>query len=535
MNPFDDANPFDDEPKAGFKTPKDSDIEDFLSGKRDDVPNIGSGLPKERADSIMRQWSKTPGEQERVAKSAYAKQNLDQIGTFLSAEQGPSLGLTPRIAGALGKDPRQYRQAVDSATDEHPVANVIGAMAGGPSGAETFGGRVLVGGLQSAVTQAARADDGDQLKQGAVGGLAGAAGTAVADGVLRGTGALVAPALKRVAQSQAIRALNPLKRDVTMLANQGIEGKLADDLLSSGVMKPGSNSANIAKRVAPELEKRGAAVGASRTAIDDAARGDVVRPADLADSVERLADEYAAKPVPEMQSIAEDLRARAALIRAKPHMSLTDAEEKIKQPMDDSAMKLARTVGQPPDKLEALAQVRRLVKQGNEHAAMAVDPELGGRFIDAKQGFGRMASAGDILERNNPRALANRALSPSDYGFGIATGQGYRPPPSHAGEEPGEKAISGLWSAIAAALHRQVRERGNSTMAHVANVGSKVAGVAGAGTAPIARALSALSSQANIKPTAPVSPEEIRAVSEWLAEQEKKRAGSLATSIGGAK
>lgn len=514
-------------------TISDADVTDFLAGKRDSLPGP---IEPERVKSIMAAWKQRPEQQKQDAKTAFDKQNLDGLSTLNSALAGPSMGLTARLAGALGMNRDQVQKGVDQSVDEHPVAHVLGAVAGGPAAAETFGGRMLVGGLQGGVSALAKAKDGNAGRDTAVGTGMGLAGTALAESVLKGGGAIASPLLKRIAQSQAIRALNPLKRDVTMLGNQGIETKVADDLLSSGVMRPFSNSAGIAERVAPELEKRGAAVGSARDAVDAKAGGGVVRPNDLADGFDKLADEYAAKPVPEMQSIAQDLRSRAELLRKQPlGMSLTSAEENIKKPMDIYAEKVARTAGTPPDKLEALAQARRVVKEGNEQAAEAVDPELAKGFVNAKQKYGQMAAVAGILERNNPRSLANRKLSPSDYGFGIANGQAYRPPASAEGEEPGEKVMGGLYGVLAAALHNQVRERGNSTMAHAANLGSKAAGLAGTGvlTAPLARGATAVESSQglqNAPAQAPsldkalhkLSPEEEKLIEQWLATRSSK-------------
>lgn len=483
----------------------DQDVADFLSGKRSDLPGP---LSPERAKAAEAQFVSSKPYQKHKAEAEYAKFNEDSIGSVLSALDAPSMGLAGRLGQALGVRPRaQTQKVIQQATDEHPVAHVAGAFIG-PGGAESLGGRLFVGGIQGGITAAAKAGDGNAANDAGTGSLLGAGGTLLAEGVLRGGGKLVGPLMQRLARSQAIRALNPLKRDVAMLANQGIESKVADDLLSSGVMRPGSNASDIAKRVLPELEQRGAAVGASKAAIDDAARGDVVAPGDVADKLEQLADEYAGKPHPETQSIADNLRQRAALIRAKPHMSLTEAESSLKLPLDIYAEKMAKTMGTPPDKLEALAEARRLIKGANEEAANVVDPALGADFLKSKQGFGRMNAVADILERNNPRALANRNLSPSDYGFGIAAGQGYRPPASMPGEEPGEKALSGLTGMIAAALHKQVRERGNSALAHLANLGSKVADVAGTGvfTAPIQRLLTSEASNTGAL-NAPSSPE----------------------------
>lgn len=523
-------------------TPRDADVSDFLAGKRDDVPNIGSGLPKPRVDSIMRQWNAQPAQQLQKAKGERAAFEQDQLGTQLSALQGPSLNLTGRLRQALtGDDAAKTQKTIDGAVEEHPVANVVGAVAGGPAGAETFGGRLLISGLQGAVSSAARAKDGHVAQDAETGGAGSAITSALAEALIRGGGKLTQPVLKKVAQTQALRALNPLKRDVTMMANQGIESKVADDLLSSGVMRPGSNSAGIAQRVAPELEQRGQAVGAARQAVDKAGGGNIVRPKDLGDSLRKLADEYRAKPVPEMQSIADDLERRAELLDKMPvgTTSLEEAEQNIKKPLDVYAEKAARTVGTPPDKLEAMAQARRVIKEGNENAAKAVDPALADKFIGAKKDYGSMATAANILERNNPRALANRGLSPSDYGFGIATGQGYRPPASNVGEEPGEQAIAGVKGMLAAALHKQVRERGNSTLAHVANVGSKAAGIAGTGalTAPLSRVSNALAPYEALlwKKDEQQSPEYQHAVDDWRADrtqQEKLRQMALAVEDG---
>lgn len=527
------------QPLPGASTVSDDQIKDFLQNKRTDLPGP---VEPARAKAALNWFNNTPGELQRKARSEAANNKANDLGAVTSALDFPSLGMTARMGEIAGVGPREKTQKLlDQATDDHPYARIAGALLTAPISAESTAGRIAVGGMQSGVSALMKADDKHAVRDTGVGTALGVGGTAAIEALTHGGSKFLSPALQKLAQSQAIRALNPLKRDVTMLANQGIEGGVAKDLLSSGVMLPFSNSANIAKRVAPKLEERGAEVAGARSVIDDKAGGDVVDPRNTADSLRGLAGEYRKLPHPEMQSIADDLENRASLFqnsvsaRGTPRFSLTEAEEQLKQPLDQYAEKAARTAGTAPDKLEAMAQARRVIKEGNEQAAEAIDPDAADAFKRSKQAYGRMASIADILERNNPRALANRGLQPSDYGFGIATGQGYRAPASKEGEELGEKAVNGLYGMIAAALHKQVRERGNSTLAHVANVASKGAELSPEISVPLSRLTTLAGNASGLANTKdPQSPELQSAIADWNSKRERKdwKANHLADGAG---
>lgn len=438
-------------------------------------------------------------EQSQSVRGAYAKRNEEQLAEALAFAQGGSANHVDELYGALHALPTaasknispsqaytferdKARQLTGDATDRHPGAAIAGAVATSGPAAETVPARIAIAGMLGANSmEGASKELGDSPLYAGGGGLAGAGTAATLELLIHG-GSKAAPWLKNLARTETVRSLNPLKSDVAMLERSGLAESVPDDLLQSGAIKFGSTAEGTAGRVAQLIDQRGAQLGAVREGIDKAAGGAVVLPDVAGDAVEQLAREYASQPHPESQAIAQNLANRAGLIRAhgggKP-MSLTDAEMTLKAPLDKYAEKMARTPGTPPETVEALAQARRVIKQSNEGAAEAaaasMAPDLAGKFIPAKQGFQRMAAAGDILERNAPRQLANRKLTPSDYGFGIATGQAYQPP--NVGEllaDPVRAGGQGITGLIGSMLHKAVRERGNTSAAVLANNASKV-------------------------------------------------------------
>lgn len=315
------------------------------------------------------------------------------------------------------------------------------------------------------------------------------------------TGGLVGPTfekagqyLKQRALLQALRALNPSKRDVARLATSGNIENVPQDLLDSGLIKPFDTAEKIEGRVSTELEKRGEALGDVKAGIDAATQGQTVIADQIADRIERdVVQKYAQLASPEAQATAADAQARADLIRkmyGQKAIPLETAESAIKQAYADAAEKYANAearggvIAPGLDAAKGAYSAARAVNEdAAEAAARGLAPDLAGKFVPAKQAYGRMAAASQTLAPNAaPKALANRAYSPSDYGFGIATGQAYLPDGVDI-ESIVKKVLPGWLGAI---VHKVIRERGNATAAVVYNALAPLADAAAPKAAKVA-------------------------------------------------
>jgi hypothetical protein len=105
--------------------------------------------------------------------------------------------------------------------------------------------------------------------------------------------------------------------------------------------------------------------------------------------------------------------------------------------------------------LDGMRGLRNSIRDSVEEAAVAqAGPKAAGRFMASKDLHEMVAPAAKSAADQVARREANRAISPTDYlaGHGAA---------AH-GDDPVASTITG---AIAAILHKQVRERGASAIA----------------------------------------------------------------------
>ena len=368
---------------------------------------------------------------------------------------------------------RDFRQA----SRDNPWSDVGGAVfSPDPFSKLSLPGRVLAGGGLNALSAYLGEEPGDvqaQREAGEIGFTTGVGGTLLGEGLVRGGGKVLSKAssaLKDFGRKRAIATLSPSKADVGIMQNfPGRVQEIADDLYGSKMIGPLSNTEDVAKRLAPEVERRGAHKGAVLAAVDSP---DAVNPTDLADRIRYDATQdlqpYAAKDAAFERALDE-----ADKIAGKyDKLSLTDSERFVKSGYDDAAQKAIRTEargGVLPGETEALDVVRRAVKKQNEDifAQRAVGTPLEGEFVKSKQAFGRMAEALNIADKTGGPKAANRFLSPTDYAMGISAGHAREV--ESAMSKPVESTLTGLATALA---HNQLRTRGAALMTHAGYKGS---------------------------------------------------------------
>lgn len=379
----------------------------------------------------------------------------------------------------------KYMQSVD----EHPVANIAGAAAQptpfGKAKAATTAGKLGLAagrvGYAGALGKLYGANSGrsDASDMGAAAGpMAVQAGLEVASPLMSKAGA----GLKSFARGRALATLSPSKADVGKLQQLGISDAVADDLYKSGAFGPLSNTEGVSKRLGPIVEQRGSALGDYINQIDSATGGSTTQPSVAADRIRQMSGEQFGKTPAFRAKNAIANREADAIEKqyGSGTLSLADSENHLKRGYQSEAVKRigAEAKGAAPSpKTDALALVHEAVKKQNEDAAeaaaSALRPNLKGQFVPLKRGYGRMAEAQQIADKTGGPKAANRFLSPSDYGFGIASGQAYGGSPiADALNKPAAESLTGAAMGLA---HRQLRTRGSAAMAHAAYPASAAA------------------------------------------------------------
>lgn len=432
-----------------------------------------------------------------------------------AAMMGATWNAAPRIVEL--NDPHLFQKSPEqSATDlrtrqseftqsaeDNPGSAIAGAvLAPNPLAKASLPVRMLGSAGTNALAGYLGADTEDPEAQyvgGEMGALTGAVGEAGGDLVFRGGGKLLKGAGGRAldfGRKRALATLSPSKTDMGLILQQpGRAAEMADDLFGSGVVGPLSNTEDVAKRLAPIVEKRGSHIGEVLRGVD---APDAVNPGDVTDRIRYDATQKL-QPYPAKERAFERVLDEADLIDSKygGPMSLADSEKFLKSGYDDAAVKALKADARgaaPAGETEALDLVRRSIKNQNEAIfdARAAGTPLEGQFTKAKKSYGLAAEALNVADKTGGPKAANRFLSPSDYGFGIASGQAYQP--SALLSAPVEQTVAGLVGSV---LHNQARTRGSALMSHAGYVGGALADkggelletTAGAGAAAFRRYL----------------------------------------------
>ncbi len=387
------------------------------------------------------------------------------------------------------------RRDDDAARDAHGGYMMAGELLGGalvpvPGGAAAKGagylakvGRAagqgaLVGtaaGLGGGRSDLTRGEYGGAALEAGLGGLMGAGGGALAEGVVvpgvkwaAGKVAEVPNALRALAESRMYKAAGPMLKDFRLAGEDGAR-KIGRELIDSKVGRFGSNTRDIAKRLGPLQEEAGQAVGSSVGELDEAlarmAGGD---PASTGLSIrgqprprvgfspsqiaKRLENEVASSYGTGDRNLADLVRREAeAIAKNNPeHMTFSQLEA-LKRSYEGKAKFDSATAKEIP---ETYQRIYDLLKGHSESGAKVVDPDLAQKFISAKAKYANIAPAANMAEDQALRVSANRFISPSDYITGAA-----------------EVAKNGLdyKALLTMGAHKLLRERGSSAAAITAD------------------------------------------------------------------
>lgn len=397
----------------------------------------------------------------------------------------------------------------------NPIAGLaLGALSGaGAADAET--GKTLR-------SLAGRSDTGNDET---IGKFAGAFGGGAAALATHGLGKYaVGPALKKggeilkhipesvrqFAEERAFKAAGPMLKDFR--AAKGIEGarEMGRDLLDQGVVTFGSNAGEIAELTGKKVKEVGQRLGAVRKQLDESLPADVLptgagisgrieqevlaklksNPANrrFMPAIKELAGEYAADgdvPV-NMSKITDWKKALADQVgdftedATFPHR-LKNAVRGILQDEEDRLARIGldedptqRQLGRFADEMQATADAAGDPRSAEVAERMRkLASEVGGdtaQYRELKRLYGNLIEPMKFSKDQELRQQANRILSPSDHGLGLASAAGQLA----KGGSAAEASISGM--ALAAA-NKLVRERGNSATAVAMDKLSKLPGL----------------------------------------------------------
>ncbi len=349
---------------------------------------------------------------------------------------------------------------------------------------------------------------------GAAGGLASSA----FERIVGGSAGLKASA-EKLANESALKAVGFQGSDFRKLigrrAGEAAENKIADagsELLNykfdSGPLKgqklfTGAKKAeDFVDDLALAKEEVGAKIGAVKRQVDAAGaapdaeaylarvRAEVLDPLKASNSP--TIRNQAKRVEEELASLGERVEARASALTAEPmRVRLPDGSiemRPVKPPAPITFGELERQRadlrnvfqpprpaggGLPPPVPEHAAHLEKAERILAEELDKTVEKHLASAGLDAteyarnKKTFGALADIEKVANKAAAQQLGNRALSPSDYGTGIATAMGAMISGNVGG------ALMGGAGAVA---HKIIRERGRSVLAVMADSVAKMDG-----------------------------------------------------------
>jgi len=339
--------------------------------------------------------------------------------------------------------------------EESPIASTLGGIAGAvaiPGAATTKGIAKLAPSLVKAAQTSAKARAGLAALGGGVGGLAINPGDAEGEldplqieerlksagfGTLAGLGGSyiaeklpkVTAALKKFSKERAVKALEPMKRDLEALAKArgGSTDRVGETLLKEKVIgnMPVSRE-ELLRRVSEKTEQSGANIGSLVESMGKlpGAESAVSRSQVASNLRDRLLTPLKGIVGTEDQVAKLDDLITRFESQGDEALSLLDAE-KLKRVYQD-LVKYDRKINAAQPVVEKFQeglarQLRGQVEESGEVLAKkANNPGLASAFKAEKERFADLKSSEGILEKAQINEQARRFISPSDYGVGAA-------------------------------------------------------------------------------------------------------------------
>jgi hypothetical protein len=296
--------------------------------------------------------------------------------------------------------------------------------------------------------RASRADSLDEAKDEAVkaGSSAG-----VIQAVLESLGG-VGRSLKSLSERRAVKSIDPTLAQQQSLQDKGLREKLGREMLDEGVVKFGSSVDGMAPRLEYLLSKKGQRIGEIRDAADQAgAQVDFNRLVKMGD----IMNEAAPATNEAGQAMAEAYSRNAQNLAKVPNRSLKQAQEEVMSLNEQ--IPFNKPFADRTDKQQAFSELRSdIVQQMDDQVAKRTD--LAPEFDNLKQQFGLFKEGDKILDKSVARQARN-----ADFGLRDLLVAGAAP-------------VDGTKKAALALASKMARERGNSSVAVMADRMSQLMG-----------------------------------------------------------
>jgi hypothetical protein len=356
---------------------------------------------------------------------------------------------------------KQAQAELEQAMKEAPGASLAGSVTGAVlsplnllpiGGAKTLGmaGGALGGGLQGALINTGEGPGAgtEKLKNMGLGTALGGV-----SGVLEGA----APAIEAQAERSAVSALRPNKTQVKQLMKSGRLSETGRTILDQGIIgNVPRGTSTLAERAAEGLESVGAQKGQLIERLNN-------QPNNAVDINKVRQDVYEALKLD--PSIPGAQKYNEGLTEKLQEFSVGASEMPIKN-ADELKTKIGQLVKRwyPANapktdvgKEEFYRQLYRGLNNGVDDAAEVIAKQYNPQAVDElrelKKTYGGLKNAEAILSEREISDFANRMVSPSDYGMGVA-GAVYG---SGVG---GAKSAAG-YGAVLAAANNFARRYGN--------------------------------------------------------------------------
>lgn len=482
------------------------------------MQKVGSGQPAAPATDDLEHLSDAELNQ-RVAEKLNGTSKLPKYDPMQSlgdalhgVGQGATFGHLPQVAGAAsvlsgtnsydaGK--LKMRAEIDAARARNPSLVFGGEVAGSAAvpGKLLGEGAGLVRGALTGAGTAALQNPGNDLDWQ---NLKDRLKNMIPGALLGGTMGKLADSGAGMAERRAFKALGPAKRDVELARQKGTLQSTGRELLDTGVIGniPPSRDTML-KRVEAQKGKAGAAKSAVIDELEQLEQEYIAKfghhpkeaaqtpglvptgglPGDVvAVSANPAVPSSGARGGVDLDAIRGHLKQELAL---NPNLPEAAKREKHVQEFTDNiaqgkkmlpvkeADQLKTDTGKhvnwmrknsmavEPERQEFHKELYRALNQSVDDAASVLaeqfNPELLPKLDKAKKTYGAMATSEGILDKRIAGDTANRIISPTDYGMGMAAGLGGS---AHGG------AIEGAAAAAAATgINHFLRKYGNQISA----------------------------------------------------------------------
>jgi hypothetical protein len=382
------------------------------------------------------------------------KREMQDIADWLAAMRkgAPGYGLAVKAADLIrpGAEAEQKKADAERAA-RNPGVESFGNAAGGVAAPNIGGGfltRILGNAGLAAGDAATRADSlADAKEKGLEAGA-----TAVGIQTLLGTLGATGRGLKGLAERRATKAFDPTLAQQQSLNDKGLREKLGREMLDSGVVRFGSGVEGMAPHLEDMLSEKGRRIGAIRDAADQAgAKVDMKRLVNMGE----MQREAAAATNEAGQSMADSYLRNAQNFAKQPTRSLKQAQEEIMSLNEQIPFKKPFAERTPSQ--QAFSELRSDLVQQMDDQIASRRPDLAQENIDTKKLFGLFKEGDAILDKSVARQARNADFGLRDM---LAATQ----------------AEGGLKKGAMALASKVARERGNSSVAVLADKMSKLMG-----------------------------------------------------------